>query len=353
MKNLVLSALVALVVLFSGCKQEIDLTADYKNTPVVYGLLNSQDNTHYIRIQKGYLIDGNAYTAAGVADSIYYNDSLAVKLIPYAANGSISGQPIVFNKLVNGLPKDSGIFASNPNILYSYTGALDPAKTYKLQVVNTVSSDTFGSAELTGVGLVKEFDVIIPIEDLLSGYNFLRLSNANPYIVKWRQAENAAIYDIKLRFPYKEYNANDNSLVIDSFIEFYILKSGSGVLENNVLNANVTAQLILSNLASKLEARSDRYREFDTAEGITLFFTAGGVSLTQYINSQIAQGSGLSSNEALPPFTNIDGGYGIFSSRYNKSVGEIRLENAGLDSLACSATTSPLRFKGSNGQTCF
>lgn len=352
MKNLVLSALLALVVLFGGCKQDIDLTAEYKNTPIVYGLLNSQDNIHYIRIQKGYLIDGDAYPAAGVTDSIYYNDSLVVRLIPYQG-ANTSGQPIIFGKTINTLPKDSGIFANNPNILYSYTGSLDPSKSYKLQVVNTVSNDTFGSAELTGVGLVQDFDVIIPIEDLLSGYNYMRLANANPYIVKWRPATNGAIYDIKLRFPYLEYDANTNTLLKDTFIEFYILKSGSGVLESNVLNANVTAQALLSNLASKLEVHTDRYRVFDVNEGITLYFTAGGTSLTQYINSQIAQGSGLASNEALPPYTNIDGGYGIFSSRYNKSVTEIRLENAGLDSLSCSGTTRQLRFRGSNGQTCF
>ena len=44
---------VLLITLFTGCKQDFDITADYIEVPVVYGLLNQQDDTSYIRIQKG------------------------------------------------------------------------------------------------------------------------------------------------------------------------------------------------------------------------------------------------------------------------------------------------------------
>lgn len=347
-----LSLLATFVILFSGCKQDVDLTSDYKETPIVYGLLNSQQTTHYIRIQKGYLIDGNAYTAAGIPDSIYYSDSLSVKLIAYSG-GNVSGQPLVFTKVVNEQPKDSGVFANNPNVLYKYTGAIDQNKTYKLQIVNTVSNDTFGSLEAGGIGLVKNFQVITPIEDLITGDNFIGLSSASPYSIKWRPAENGAVYDIVFRFPYLEFNESDNSLVADTFVEVYILRSGPGVTENNVLSAVFNPLSLLNTLKQNLEVRNDRYRVFNTATGITLHFTAGGTTLARYINAQNAQGSGLSSNEALPPYTNIDGGYGIFSSRYTKIVDDIKLSNAGLDTLSCSPITAPLRFRGSNGQVCF
>src|SRR5258708_36319295 len=93
-------AFLFIILSLAGCKQDFDVTSSYKEVPVVYGLLNQLENTHYVRIQKGYLIKGNAYVAAGVADSIYYNDNLVVKLTPLF-NGSPSGQEITLEK-ING-----------------------------------------------------------------------------------------------------------------------------------------------------------------------------------------------------------------------------------------------------------
>ena len=345
-----LATLLLLVLFISGCKQDIDLTSDYKEVPVVYGLLNTQDATHYIRVQKGYLIDGDAYAAAGIPDSIYYSDSLVVRLIPYT--GANAGNPIVFTKRVNTVVKDSGTFATTPHILYAYTGTLDPSKSYKLQIINTTSKDTFSSAEQTGIALVKDFQVVSPNQDLI-GANVIGLSSNAPYTIRWRAADNAGIYDIKMRFPYREYDNATNTLQVDSFVEVYILKSESGIVDNTFLIASFNPLLLLNTLANNLEVRNDRYRIFKATEGIKLYFTAGGTTLAQFINAQKAQSGGLTSNEALPPYTNITDGVGIFSSRYSKTLDSIMLTNAALDTLSCHPITAPLRFRGSNGQVCF
>src|SRR5437899_1932520 len=75
--------LIAIIVFaLSACKQDFDITASYKEVPLVYGLLNQQDsaNIHFVRIQKAFLLQGSAYTAAGNPDSIYYTDSLLVQI---------------------------------------------------------------------------------------------------------------------------------------------------------------------------------------------------------------------------------------------------------------------------------
>src|SRR5688500_1282174 len=119
---------------FNSCKQDFDITAEYKEMPVVYGLLNWQENTHYIRIQKGYLIEGDASLAAGIPDSIYYPDILTVKLKTLPNGATYSLNRVDGNNM--GLPKDSGIFATTPNILYTFNGNLDPTKTYRLEITN-------------------------------------------------------------------------------------------------------------------------------------------------------------------------------------------------------------------------
>src|SRR5947209_3608613 len=120
MKFRTLLLAISLFAFVSGCKKDFDITANYKEIPIVYGLLNAQEFTHYVRIQKGYLIDGNALIAAGVADSIYYPDVLTVKL-KAQPNGSIYNLTRIDGNTV-GLPKDSGIFANSPNILYTFNG---------------------------------------------------------------------------------------------------------------------------------------------------------------------------------------------------------------------------------------
>src|SRR4051812_26573191 len=126
MKKIPYSLFAILLFAIAGCKQDFDITSKYKEVTVVYGLLNQRETTHYIRIQKGYLIDGNAAVAGGISDSIYYPNILTVKLTPYF-NGSVSGAAFTLTRVNGndyGLPKETGTFASDSNILYRFTGRL-------------------------------------------------------------------------------------------------------------------------------------------------------------------------------------------------------------------------------------
>lgn len=346
MKNYFIATLFILV-LFSGCKQDFDLTADYKETPIVYGLLNAQESVHYIRIQKGFLIDANAYTATGIADSIYYKD-LTVKLVPYL-NGNQSGA--IINLFPVSVPKDSGTFASDSNIVYATANNtwLAQDRTYKLEVTNNTNGNTFTTAGLEGIKLVKDFTIAVPAN---KGFK-MALKTALPAKIVWYSAANGALYDVKVRFPYREYDANTNALLKQDFVEVFMTKSLSyeGDAGSNI-TVDFNGTLLLSTLKNALPANPNIYRTFDVDKGMTFFFAVGGYDLARYISSQNAQGSGLSTNEALPPYTNINGGYGILSSRYFKQMDSVLLTNDALDTLACHPLTNGLNFRKFNGQLC-
>ena len=61
--------------LIASCDNTLDILDDYKETPIVYGLLNKNDTVNYIRLQKGFLGAGNALLMAQYSDSIYYDTS--------------------------------------------------------------------------------------------------------------------------------------------------------------------------------------------------------------------------------------------------------------------------------------
>jgi hypothetical protein len=87
---------------------------------------------------------------------------------------------------------------------------------------------------------------------------------------------------------------------------------------------------------------------------MTFTIYAGGVENWQSISTRrLHRVQGLATNEALPPYTNLDWCLrSIFSSRYYKTIDSVLLSNDGLDTLACSPLTAGLRFKGSFGQIC-
>jgi hypothetical protein len=52
-----------------SCSTEVDLTADYQSIPVVYGLLEVEADTQWVKINRTWLGEGNQLDAAQVRDS--------------------------------------------------------------------------------------------------------------------------------------------------------------------------------------------------------------------------------------------------------------------------------------------
>ncbi len=110
---------------------------------------------------------------------------------------------------------------------------------------------------------------------------------------------------------------------------------------------------ILNSLHNSLSKGDQNiYRVFNLQKGMTFYYAAGGEDVSRYMAAQLAQGSGLASNEAVPPYTNMVNAYGVFSSRHFQQIDSVLLNADGLDSLACSPLAAGLRFKGSFGQIC-
>ncbi len=119
-KILKLTCLFALIVLFfSSCKPKIELTSDYKDVTVVYGLLNPLDEQHYIKIYKGYLTKDNALVWARDLDNISYYDDITVKLEEYkpeSYGGSLNYTYPLDTAM--SIEKNSGTFAYPTQVLY-------------------------------------------------------------------------------------------------------------------------------------------------------------------------------------------------------------------------------------------
>jgi hypothetical protein len=63
---------VVTLLITSACNEEIALTADFKETAVVYGLLDQADSVHYIKINRAFIGPGNSIEIAKIPDSSYF-----------------------------------------------------------------------------------------------------------------------------------------------------------------------------------------------------------------------------------------------------------------------------------------
>ena len=68
---------ISIISLFLGsCSNDLEINAPWKDVTVVFGLLNIDSTTHYVRISKAFLGEGDALEFASQFDSIYYKPEL-------------------------------------------------------------------------------------------------------------------------------------------------------------------------------------------------------------------------------------------------------------------------------------
>ena len=106
--SFILLSLISFIALsLTSCKPDVQLTSDYRDMTVVYGLLNPKDQNHYIKIYKGYLTKDNALVWANELDNISYYDDIEVQLIEHRPSGEVRTYPM---DTVMSVSKNYGVF---------------------------------------------------------------------------------------------------------------------------------------------------------------------------------------------------------------------------------------------------
>src|SRR5581483_6552542 len=123
--------LVSVITLFYACKNDVKILAPYKDIPVIYGLLDQSDTTHYIRVNKAFEGLGNSYAMAQQYDSINYPvGTITVQLQNLNTSSTITLDT------TTAIALDPGIFSYPKQVVYYTKAAIDPTAQYKLIVTN-------------------------------------------------------------------------------------------------------------------------------------------------------------------------------------------------------------------------
>ena len=294
-------------IIFFGlsCSNDIDLTAEWEDIPIVYGLLSRQDTAHYIRIQKAFLDKSkSALEIAQNPDSLYY-ENLDVKVVHLKGDKVYNLTRVDGN--LEGFPKQEGIFANAPNYLYKFklppNENLAEGEEYRLTINRGDNKPEVFAEDV----IVSDVSIISPFEGAALKILY------KDFPITWRSEDDARLFDLKLAFNYKENSLHPDSLNI--FVDKTIVWT---VTKNIVRKANdglqtkydLPGESFYAFLASELEAHPDLKRFYTSIEFVV---EAGGEEIYNYINTGQAN-TGITSSQVIPTYTNLSEGFGVFSS---------------------------------------
>lgn len=324
MKKLLFSfMLLAGLIGFNACTTDVDLYADYKDIPVIYGLLNATEDTNFVRINRAFSGSNethiNANEVALIADSCNYPGKLNAYIVEYKQVYGGAYQPTGDTLTLDTTTvqdKEYGLFyAPNQKVYYTidkdkFDNNSNHAK-YKYKLFVFKDNDTI-SAE---TGIVGGGDFKIATYSL----NFKAEPSDKFGKIKFTAADNAVFYDMEFVFNYHE--SINGGPMVDKQVSY---SCGSKSIEElgteNGLFFFTYSDNILFNLMENAIGgdtvmdinHPNVVRSFDMYP-IQIKLSAGADELYNYM--QVNSQSGFS--QTVPDYTNVVGGFGVFSSRVN------------------------------------
>lgn len=299
--------IVSIVLLATACEVEFSPNAEWKNIPVVYCLLDQDDDTSWVRVQRCYLTEDNIYNYGSNSDSINYpQGSISVSLLAYE-NGQLKDS---MNFEYTTRDHEPGSFVStNQPLYYCRTkNRLKENYSYVLQVRNVADNSILAVSD--PIMLIKKTAsklfvdpslTILNGTDTISGqfafYNSLGGSSSNTLYcyIRWNALENARLYQPVVRFYYETQGEVKH-------IDLHASNS-------RTTETYYSRDLFLSQLKQYFGDDTTRKRYIPRVD---LYLTCCSEELNAYM---MANSSGGAASEMAEGFSNINGGVGVFASR--------------------------------------
>ena len=323
-----------LVAAGSSCNNDLDIDAPYRDMPIVYCILNPADSIHYLRLEKSFSGNANAYDMAAQPDSIYYPDAQVV--LERWNNNEIKES---YSMLREELPsRDPGIFVNEPNYLYSLHALLQANSEYRLHLTIPAT----GTEVTARTHLVDKFRIIKP-EDYKKNFSFSAYDNYQA--IEWVTAKYTRVYHVLIRFHYLEIEHGDTTfLYADWNLANYAAENDAGGIS---MEAKVLHRNFYKWLGNKLKPIPKSIVRLANRKSIDFMFTVGGDELYTYI--EIYKPDDGPPTEK-PVYTNIANGIGLFSSRFEQAISGKSLSFHSIDSLSHGIYTKHLGFDDSRNE---
>ncbi|MDZ4758530.1 MAG: hypothetical protein SGJ10_10420 [Bacteroidota bacterium] len=295
MKNIIY--IILLVSVFTSCKNDIAINAEWKETAVVYALLDANEPIHYIRVEKSFLNTGSdAVRVAGVSDSIYFDTlEVAIRIM----DGSTIVQNINFYPDYNA-PKQQGVFASTDAVLYTSIEKLSPTASYNLHIKNPRTGKEYTSNTSM---VYNSF-----IQTKTSMFSLYPNQTIAYYFYTGKKAYE---YEATLTLHYAEYDSVSNQLLGRHSFSWVAAKNifVNDPKSSRQVKFDLDGGNFFNQIASNIPKTPGVWRSMDTCD---VLLYGAGEELSNYI---ALNKPSLSIVQKKSDYSNINNGLGIFSSR--------------------------------------
>ncbi len=346
LKTFIICSLSLLSILLPSCSTDLDVTGDYQETMVVYGLLDQAQAKQYVKVNKAFLGKGNSLLFAQEKDSVQFKN-LEVKLKRVS-----DGKEYVLTQ-DHTIQKEQGTFFSGDqsDAIYSFNSTGANALTSSSDYTLTINNPNNGNKITSTTSLISDFMFTAPASSTNTSSFIFTPPNQNlRFNVAWNSSKNARLYQLIVRLNYKDYvTTNGVQDTVDHHLDWlFPTHTTSTVAGNEEFSNNFSRAEYLEYIGSKLNS----YPELTSrkAVNIDLIVVAGGQELNTFIE---VNGPSTGLVQDKPIYTNITNGLGVFSSRYYKPPFILTLTNTvpgkELDSLACGRYTKKLKFLNALG----
>jgi len=307
--------------LIQACSNDFDIVTDWKEVPVVYAILEPDSSANYVRVEKAFLDPvTSALQIAQIADSLYYPESaITVMLEEVGTNKKFPLTRVDGN--LEGIVREDGVFATQPNWLYKTAEPLLREKTYRLRIVRTDGQSDI-TAETTIPDTVRITTPSYSSSSLEVG--FLRDKGAT---LVWNSNQNKAdaFFTVHFRIRYSEYALNGTFLKRDTInwnavpnIRRAEKQRLDGRYETRV---EISTQSFFNLLVDKIAVDPNRFRRFD---GIDISIAGGGSEIERYLETATAN-SGITGAELVSTYTNLSEGFGIFTAKNTTIIANVKI----------------------------
>lgn len=326
LKKLITVVFLFALTLFYSCKNDIDITSDYKDITIVYGLLNQNDSAQYIKIYKAFLGDEDAFIMAQSTDSFYHQDVLDVTLERWK-NNLLSG--IIQLTRDCTLTMEPGLFANSPNLNYKTKNndSIYGDSDYRL-VIKNKQTGAVTYAQTSIINKFISYNSFDPIINLMQ----------NPFRVIWYHGQDASYYKVYFDFHYTEVNKATGATT-QHLIHWYLgQKDAAGVSVGTPLELGILPDQFYVYLKSKMlpDPAVNRFAGY-----VDLVYEAGNTTLYEYYKINNNPNSLLLTT---PTYSNVINGLGVLGSTYTETVYNRTLSQRSLDSLSFGRFTNNLGF---------
>jgi len=318
----ILLLLVSLFII--SCDNELDLVAEFQETPVVYGIVDQGDSIQYIRVERAFVDKTtSANTIAQNPDSLYYED-ITVKLVRVQTGDEYTLERVNGNDM--GLQRDMGVFATDPNYLYMIrTDAMPLIEEEEIEIkIEGIFEDR---AVTAGATLLRAPFFFAPPQDGIIG--FIRNRKVN---VGWNPKGDPTVYSAIYTFTVNEMR---DGITTTKKVDWVVERN----TDKTILEIDGVDFYSFINGALEKDPNVTR-----TMGPATFTLIEGNETVADYI--RVGQANiGITSSGEIPTFTNMSDGLGLFGSSISQTRSNLALNEITIDSLIMSPITADLNFE--------